>query len=452
MKYIKEYNQFLLSTNTQFDKSYLLVEKSILNDFSRNFWRLSLNSSVFTIEERIFIKENLINVEIDLINENFFKNALKSIVDKGGEFFNKVKSKIENIQANLKSIISGVIEFLKSFVKKLVESIIPSEQLIQKAKGELKSNINDTIKKVKQNAKEWQNEKDSLKSTTEWIKSKFVGSISGMVQTQSDGAEKSVDQDLDVITEVENESIDILSTLYIREDFEEGQEVEYVNKEGENVKKKISKIVGDKIYFISQKGDEFYKMSKDIVSDKNKAKEVVASGKDFFMKWILGVKETYPPKEGNATWWIKLILKIIGFCMAPWGNIISAGISTLKKNVLEYGSVVVSKLKGPGPFKFAIITGLALAFYDFIKKNIDVFGKALSNTPFDNLPELIKPFKEQIPYVNEIETCLAIFVVFVSLINLVGSISEMAEEKPPGYDQAVVNQKINKPAINLQKK
>ena len=275
VKYIKEYNQFLLSTNTQLDKSYLLVEKSILNDFSRNFWRLSLNSSVFTIEERIFIKENLINVEIDLINENFFKNSLKSIADKGGEFFNKVKSKIENIQANLKSIISGVIDFLKSFVKKLAESIMPSEELIQKAKGELKSNINDTIKKVKENAKEWQNEKDSLKSTTEWIKSKFVGSISGMVQTQSDGAEKSVDQDLDVITEVENESIDILSSLYIREDFEEGQEVEYVNKEGENVKKKISKIVGDKIYFISQKGDEFYKMSKDIVSDKNKAKEIV---------------------------------------------------------------------------------------------------------------------------------------------------------------------------------
>jgi len=65
---------------------------------------------------------------------------------------------------------------------------------------------------------------------------------------------------------------------------------------------------------------------------------------------------------------------------------------------------------------------------------------------------LIKPFKELIPYVNEIETCLSIFVVFVSLINLVGSISEMAEEKPPGYDQAVDNQKINKPAINLQKK
>ena len=95
--------------------------------------------------DTLFIKENLINVEIDLINENFFKNALKSIADKGGEFFNKVKSKIENIQANLKSIISGVIEFLKSFVKKLVESIIPSEELIQKAKGELKSNINDTI-------------------------------------------------------------------------------------------------------------------------------------------------------------------------------------------------------------------------------------------------------------------------------------------------------------------
>ena len=110
------------------------------------------------------------------------------------------------------------------------------------------------------------------------------------------------------------------------------------------------------------------------------------------MKWILGVKETYPPKEGKATWWIKLILKIIGFCMAPWGKIISAGISTLKKNVLGYGSVVVSKLKGPGPFKFAIITGLALAFYDFITKNI-----VLCKIGWD--------------YVTLLETCFAQYLV-----------------------------------------
>jgi len=453
VRYIKEYNQFLLFTRKELDTSYLLFEKSILKDFGKNFWRLSLNSSVFSIDEKDFIKENLINVEVDLISEGIFKDTLQKIKDKGGEFFDKVKSKIETIQSNLKSVVSGVIEFLKSLVVQFGKVIMPSEELLQKMKGELKANIGDVIKKAKENTKAWEAEKNALKTTGDWIKTKFVSSISGIVQNQSDGAEKSVDQDLDVITEVENESVDILSTLYyIREEFEEGQEVEYVNKEGETVKKKISKIVGDKIYFIGQKGDEFYKMSKDIISDREKAKDVAVSGKDFFMKWILGVKETYPPKEGKVTWWLKLIFKIIGFCMAPLGKIISAGISILKKNALNYGSLVVSKLKGPGPFEFAILTGVGLALYDLIMKSIDLFEKALSNTPFDTLPGLIKPFKQEIPYVNEIEQGLGLFMLFVSLFNFAGSLTEMAEEKPEGYDQAVANAKASKKNIELSKK
>ena len=67
---------------------------------------------------------------------------------------------------------------------------------------------------------------------------------------------------------------------------------------------------------------------------------------------------------------------------------------------------------------------------------------------------MIKPFKEQIPYVTEIETCLSIFVVFISLINLVGSMEEMAEEKPANYGQpaATSEEPTKKSTINLQKK
>ena len=455
--YLKEYNEFIRLSNKQIEKQIPIVEKLIIGDFNKNFWNLSLKSEVFTEIEKQYIKENLIGLEIDLLKENFFKDTLQAIKDKGGEILTNVKNKISKLVDNIKDVVTGVVEFLKGMVKKLGELVIPTKELLAKAKEGIKQELPKLKKEVSSKRTEWEKEVEDLKETGNWIKTKFVTILSQNIQSQSDGAEKSVDQDLDVIVEAENESIDVLSSFYeINEAYKEGDKVKYVNKQGETVEKEISKVDGDTLYFIGKDGKEFTKDIKDIIKD-DKVKEVIGTGKDYFLKWVLKMKETSPPKDGKARWWMKLIFKVINFCLTPWAKIISACISYMQKNALYFGSVVVSKLKGPGPYQFALMTAIGLSLYGLIKSNIDIFEKSIKGAGFDMLPEFIIPYlKEYVPYVDEVEGCLAVFSLVLILIDFVGMLEETSEEKPEGHDrflvptkQSLIKKKMN---IDLTKK
>jgi hypothetical protein len=56
MKYLKRYEKFINESfnnvNINIDKSLIVIERKVLNDFSVDFWDLSLKSSVFTEEEK----------------------------------------------------------------------------------------------------------------------------------------------------------------------------------------------------------------------------------------------------------------------------------------------------------------------------------------------------------------------------------------------------------------
>jgi hypothetical protein len=112
MKYLKRYESFMdkafNDVNFNIDKNLSIVEKMVLNDFSVNFWDLSLNSSVFTEEEKSFIKENLMSNKVDLVNEGWLGDTLGQVWDKakevGGKVWDKVKSKITIIKDNIKNL------------------------------------------------------------------------------------------------------------------------------------------------------------------------------------------------------------------------------------------------------------------------------------------------------------------------------------------------------------
>ena len=62
MKYLKRYNKFLEKNIENIDKHLRIVEKEVLGDFSDSFWEMSLNSSSFSIQEKLFkieIYENI---------------------------------------------------------------------------------------------------------------------------------------------------------------------------------------------------------------------------------------------------------------------------------------------------------------------------------------------------------------------------------------------------------
>ena len=59
MKYLKTYEQYILKSlkmsNNQINYGLLVIERKIYDDFSNNFWRLSLKSSIFSIDDRVTI-------------------------------------------------------------------------------------------------------------------------------------------------------------------------------------------------------------------------------------------------------------------------------------------------------------------------------------------------------------------------------------------------------------
>ena len=132
MKYLKRYESFINDAfedvNINIDNGLSIVEKQVLNDFANSFWDLSLNSSVFTNEEKQFIKENLLTTKVDLVNEGWLGDTLSNVLDKakevGGKIWDKVKSKITIIKDNIKNLVSGIGDFIKNMFKSIGNSII----------------------------------------------------------------------------------------------------------------------------------------------------------------------------------------------------------------------------------------------------------------------------------------------------------------------------------------
>ena len=162
MKYLKRYESFMNQAfddvNINIDKSLSIVEKQVLNDFSVNFWDLSLNSSVFTTEEKAFIKENLMTNKVDLVNEGWLGDTLGNVWDKakevGGKVWDKVKAKITIIKDNIKNLVSGIADFIKSLFKSLGNTIATkSTALKAKVKTEFPAKVKSILDQKKPDPK-----------------------------------------------------------------------------------------------------------------------------------------------------------------------------------------------------------------------------------------------------------------------------------------------------------
>ena len=80
MKYVRNYKSFVKNIHKQVP----IIEKQIFSDFSNSIWDMSLRSSIFTNDEKEFIKENLISYKIDLLKEEFgIKDFFKTVYDNG---------------------------------------------------------------------------------------------------------------------------------------------------------------------------------------------------------------------------------------------------------------------------------------------------------------------------------------------------------------------------------
>jgi hypothetical protein len=375
MKYLKRYesfmNQAFNDVNINIDKSLSIVEKQVLNDFSVSFWDLSLNSSVFTTEEKSFIKENLMSNKVDLVNEGWLGDTLGAVWDKakevGGKVWDKVKSKITIIKDNIKNLVSGIADFIKNMFKSLGNSIVTkSTALKDKIKTEFPAKVKSILDQKKPEQKELKTEIDQLKATYDHLKNTvaaglLVGSIDASDDTVIKDAEGQIGE-LENELKAESQNHDILKAFYITEaeeapvEYKVGDKVKYKRDNGEEVEKEIVKIEGDNIFFKDKEGNEFSKPKTDIVGKSQSTGAKVWGG---FAKWFLDMEQATPPEKGKAVWWLKLVLKVIGLVLSPIVKALEVAAKFITSNVLKGASAAAKYLKGPGVFEFLVLGGIA---------------------------------------------------------------------------------------------
>ena len=429
MKYLKRYesfmNQAFSDVNINIDKSLSIVEKQVLNDFSINFWDLSLNSSVFTNEEKEFIKENLMTNKVDLVNEGWLSDTLGAVWDKakevGGKIYDKVKSKITIIKDNIKNLVSGIADFIKEMFKSLGNSIVTkSTALKDKVKTEFPAKVKSILDQKKPAEKELTTEIDQLKATYDHLKNSIAaGLLTGSIDTSDDtviaDAEGQVGE-LENELKAESQNHDILSAFYITEaeeaevEYKVGDKVKYKRDSGEEVEKEIVKIEGDNFFFKDKDGNEFSKPKTDIVG---KSKGTGAKVWGGFAKWFLDMEQATPPEKGKAVWWIKLILKIVGLVLSPVVKALEVAVKFISSNVLKAASAAAKYLKGPGVFEFIVMGGIVAG----IPALVTEFSLVSHKMPeaFAHVFEIVSLFLVE---VSGLEILLKIFGAFCAAMTL----------------------------------
>jgi hypothetical protein len=433
MKYLKRYesfmNQAFNDVNINIDKSLSIVEKQVLNDFSISFWDLSLNSSVFTTEEKAFIKENLMSNKVDLVNEGWLGDTLGAVWDKakevGGKVWDKVKSKITIIKDNIKNLVSGIADFIKNMFKSLGNSIVTkSTALKDKVKTEFPAKVKSILDQKKPEPKVLKNEIDELKATYDHLKMTVAaGLLTGSIDTSDDtviaDAESQVGE-LENELKAESQNHDILSAFYITEaeeakvEYKVGDKVKYKRDNGEEVEKEIVKIEGDNIFFKDKEGNEFSKPKTDIVGKSQSTGAKVWGG---FAKWFLDMEQATPPEKGKAVWWLKLILKIVGLVLSPVVKALEVAAKFITSNVLKGVSAASKYLKGPGVFEFLVLGGIVAGIPALVTE-FSLVGHKMPEA-FAHIFEVVGLFLSEVSGMKVLLTIFGAFCAAMTLYQLI---------------------------------
>ena len=427
MDYIRDYKSFVKSVRKQVP----IIEKQIFNDFSNSIWEMSLRSSIFTNEEKLFIKENLISHKIDLLKEEFgIKDFFKTVYDNGkkvgGKMFSTIKEKLLKIKEGMKSLISGVVKFFEAIIKALFNiSQNNVKNITTQFKQPIDKKIVELITQKKIDKEELKSDLSNIKQTTDFLKTKFVSSFNKKIETVDDKVISDAEAEVSNIEdELKLESFDILKSFYsINEDFKVGDKVSYTRDNGETAEKEIFKIDGDTITFKDKDGNEFTKNVGDVKAIKSVSDKVL-DAKDWFMKWFLDMKQTSPPEEGKTKWWMKLVLKVILLLLAPMKALISTSINLISKNAAKGLSNFVKALGGPGVFEFTALNAVILGIPNLIDSPSKViftqFGVSQLEEPW-NL--VFKLFSKLIVDISGMDSVIKIFGLICLLLVLEGLIS-----------------------------
>lgn len=357
MNYIRNYQSFIKESKKAIDKNAMVVEKQVLNEFSSDFWSLCLRSSIFTNEEKSYIKTNLSNNKVSLLNEewDWLDKAVDWAKDKGEKMLNSVSDKIKSVKNGLKDFVSSMVAFAKKlFLAGINGALKQSTKFKQKVSGDgkVKKQIQDL------DPEKSKNEIEELKKTFQfWAPGKTaaeaiptVDKVAGQVESKIKSAESeavsSTEKNLsEAEEEAKNESVSII-----------------INSTPDDILQ------------------SFYNLSliKESEESKEKGEDKKTTGQKC-IDWILGFlgQEKMDPdaKVGKKIfWWGKLFLKILATCLSPILKVVESLVKTGTKLVLKGVSTITKSLGGPGPFEFSLLSGLCSGIVGIIYDTIMLFG------------------------------------------------------------------------------
>lgn len=348
MKYLKEYSKFVKESKKQIEKNAIIVEKQLLNDFSKGFWTLCIKSSIFTNEEKVFITENLSTSDVKLNEEwEWLDKAVTFAKEKGGKILDTIKSRIEKLTAGIKQFIASMVEMAKNLWVAMITGV-------KKLAGELSNKHKEKVKVLIEKApeKEKMDELNQLKSTIQhW------GLISTTVAeiTQSKASATVTNLFIKSQTDAEQQSINNL-------------------KESEALEESIFFGVEDDILVHFYNINEAEEVSAKEEGDTKQKKSV--------WDWILnflGQEELDPEVKGGKKllWWGKFFLKVLGLIFSPVVRLLEGLLKWKGNKILQGVSWLTNQTGGPGVYKFVVMGGVVAGLISIV-----IEGSLLSHIEF----------------------------------------------------------------------
>lgn len=317
MKYVKAYKRFINESKREMDKHSIIIEKELLTDFSSNFWGMCINSSVFTNEEKSYIKENLSDKKVDLLTEewDWLNKTVNWAKEKSKDTLKWIGDKIKSIRNGISAFVKSMIEYARKIFLELIRSAL-------KASKSFADKHKDAIKKKIESA-------DKDKAKTE---------IARLVETFKFWG---------ITTKIAADSVvefksDLSSKIYNMFKSSEQDAIADCSKNLEEAEKEV--------------GGETVQESNDVLSsfyDLSKLNESESSGeKKGAIDWILGFlgQEKMDPdaKAGSKLlWWGKLFFKVLATCLNPILKVVETVAKQIGNTGLELFSWITNLFGGP---------------------------------------------------------------------------------------------------------
>ncbi len=407
MKYVKGYSKFVKESKKQIEKNAIIVEKQLLNDFSKGFWSLCIKSSIFTNEEKEFITENLSTSDVKLNEEwEWLDKAVTFAKDKGGKVLDNIKSRIEKLTSGIKQFITSMVEMAKNLWAAMITGV-------KKLAGELSDKHKEKVKVLIDKApeKEKMDELNQLKSTVQhWG---LMGTtVAEITQAKANTA---------------------VTNLFVKSQADAEQQSINNLKKAEALEESIFFGVEDDILV------HFYNI--------NESEEVVAKEggeeKKSVWDWILkflGQEGLDPEVKGGKKllWWGKFFLRVLGLIFSPLVKLLEGLLKWKGNKILQGVSWLTNQTGGPGVYKFVVMGGIVAGLIGIVLEgallnHIEFPGAGAMHSTVSWISHSLAHAGDLVGWYKTISYTLTVFCLALTIVEVAKEIGHLAHAAKSDY-------------------